>query len=43
MGDNDCEMCGSKMIKIRSETIVGEAYDILKCEKCRHTVARKEA
>ena len=43
MGDNDCEMCGSKMIKIRSETIVGEAYDILKCEKCRHTIARKEA
>ena len=43
MGDNRCEICGGKMIKTRTETIVKEEYDVLKCEKCHHTVARKAA
>lgn len=37
---NICEMCEGKLVKAESKVIGGIEYDILKCERCKHTLAR---
>ena len=35
-----CEMCKGKLVRAENKVIGGIEYDILKCEKCKHTIAR---
>jgi len=41
--DNICKKCKKEMKKIREEMIADTKYYILKCEKCKHQVARAES
>ncbi|MDP6600199.1 MAG: hypothetical protein QF798_02060 [Candidatus Woesearchaeota archaeon] len=43
VGDNYCKKCKIEMKLLREEIIVGSKYKILKCEKCKHEVARAES
>ena len=40
--DNLCKKCKTEMKLLREELISGTKYKILKCEKCKHQVARAE-
>ncbi|MBW2975944.1 hypothetical protein KY347_00700 [Candidatus Woesearchaeota archaeon] len=43
MPTNDlCRKCKIEMGVVREQVIAGTKYRILKCEKCRHEVARAE-
>jgi len=35
-----CGLCGTKMVKLERKKIGDTDYDILKCGKCNHTVAK---
>jgi hypothetical protein len=35
-----CELCKGRMIKVGGKIIGGSKFNILKCEKCKHTIAR---
>ena len=37
---NICELCRGRLRKSGIKVIGGFKYDILKCEKCKHTIAR---
>ena len=37
---NMCERCKGKLVKVATEIISNSKYSILKCEKCKHTIAR---
>jgi|TARA_B100001964_G_C14213570_1_gene591623 hypothetical protein len=44
MADNDlCKKCRIEMKFLREEVIADTKYKILKCEKCKHQVARAES
>ena len=38
-----CKKCEQEMKVLREEVIAGTNYNILKCEKCKHQVARAES
>ena len=43
MPEDKCNLCNKgKMIKIKSTEVEGTLYDILKCDKCNHEVARSQ-
>ena len=33
-------MCGGRLDKVETRIMNNLIYDILKCEKCKHTIAR---
>jgi len=35
-----CEVCGGAYIKIEEKKIGDMTYEILRCEKCNHQIAR---
>ena len=37
-----CKKCNVEMEVLREETIADTQYQILKCEKCKHQVARAD-
>ena len=39
MGMN-CELCNGRLIKTSVKIIKGIKYQILKCDKCKHIIAR---
>jgi len=41
--DNTCNKCKTEMELIREDNIKGTKYKILKCEKCKHQIARAES
>lgn len=41
--DNYCRKCKIEMEFLREEIVAGTKYQILKCGKCRHQVARPES
>ena len=43
MGDNYCKKCKIEMKLLREEIVSGTKYNVLKCEKCKHQVARAES
>ena len=40
MEKQKCQICNSEMSKIEQKIIAGTTYEILKCAKCKHTVAK---
>ena len=40
---NICEKCKKEMQVLREQVIADTKYKILKCEKCKHQVARAES
>jgi len=41
--NNLCENCKIEMELLRVDDIKGTKYNILKCEKCKHQIARAES
>ncbi len=35
-----CELCNGRLIKKAIKVIKGTKYQILKCDKCKHTIAK---
>ncbi len=42
METEKCELCDGKMVEKETQEVAGTRYRILKCEKCKHQVARSE-
>ena len=42
-GDNYCKKCKVEMKVLEEKIIAGTKYNILKCEKCKHQIARAES
>ena len=40
MDDITCKKCKQEMKVLRQETVAETDYTILKCDKCKHQVAR---
>jgi len=44
MGEQEnCNLCGGKLVKKEERVLGGTNYDILKCEKCSHVVAKNRS
>ena len=41
--DNLCKKCKQEMEVLREEVIAGTKYKILKCERCKHQIARADS
>ena len=41
--DDYCKKCKVEMELIREQVVAGTKYKVLKCEKCKHEVARAES
>jgi len=41
--DNLCNKCKQEMEILREEIVSGTKYKILKCEKCKHQIARADS
>ena len=40
MEKQKCQLCNSEMSVVDKKTIANTSYDIWKCTKCKHTVAK---
>ena len=36
-----CELCNGRLVKKAVRTIGNARYNILECEKCKHTIAKR--